>query len=164
MTSSSLTSALLVRFGRARLSPTTSRPAGERVAGLRIAACVSSRLASAFSRCRYRGPEVLLRSTSYNSPIDIWAMGCIMAELYNLRPLFPGSSEADEIYKVCSVLGSPTNRTWQEGVRLANQMNFRFPQVSAVSCGSLPATMSRSRALCPLRRLARSLCRRRWLP
>ena len=66
---------------------------------------------------RYRAPEVLLRATNYNSPIDQWAMGGILAELYTLRPLFPGSSEADEIYKICSVMGSPTMRTWPEGIR-----------------------------------------------
>ena len=37
----------------------------------------------------YRAPEVLLRSTNYSSPIDVWAVGCIMAELYTRRPLFP---------------------------------------------------------------------------
>ena len=47
----------------------------------------------------YRAPEVLLRSTNYNAPIDLWAVGCIMAEMYMLRPLFPGSSEIDEIFK-----------------------------------------------------------------
>lgn len=78
----------------------------------------------------YRAPEVLLRSTSYNSPIDIWAMGCIIAELFTLRPLFPGSSEADEIYKICSVLGSPSRQSWPEGMKLATKMNFRFPQFS----------------------------------
>jgi serine/threonine protein kinase len=41
----------------------------------------------------YRAPEVLLRSTNYSSPIDIWACGAIIAELYSLKPLFPGSSE-----------------------------------------------------------------------
>ena len=41
--------------------------------------------------CRYRAPEVLLRSPNYNSPIDQWAMGGILAELYTLRPLFPGT-------------------------------------------------------------------------
>ena len=60
-----------------------------------------------FSDNRYRAPEVLLRSTNYSSPIDMWAIGCIMAELYTLRPLFPGSSEIDEIFKICSVLGTP---------------------------------------------------------
>jgi len=57
---------------------------------------------------RYRAPEVLLRSTSYSSPIDIWAMGCIMAELYRLQPLFPGISEIDQLYKVTCVLGTPS--------------------------------------------------------
>lgn len=56
---------------------------------------------------RYRAPEVLLRSTNYSSPIDIWAVGCIMAEVYTLRPLFPGASEIDTIFKICQVLGTP---------------------------------------------------------
>lgn len=38
----------------------------------------------------YRAPEVILRSTEYSSPIDIFAIGCIMAELYRGWPLFPG--------------------------------------------------------------------------
>ncbi|XP_061416134.1 serine/threonine-protein kinase MAK-like isoform X1 [Lethenteron reissneri] len=76
----------------------------------------------------YRGPEVLLRSTSYSSPIDIWALGCIMAELYTLRPLFPGSSEVDQIFKICQVLGTPKKTDWPEGHQLAAAMNFRWPQ------------------------------------
>ncbi|RXM36982.1 Serine/threonine-protein kinase MAK [Acipenser ruthenus] len=55
---------------------------------------------------KYRAPEVLLRSSVYSSPIDMWAVGCIMAELYTLRPLFPGNSEVDEIFKICQVLGT----------------------------------------------------------
>ncbi|RWS22255.1 serine/threonine-protein kinase ICK-like protein, partial [Leptotrombidium deliense] len=55
----------------------------------------------------YRAPEVLLRSTNYSSPIDVWAVGCIMAELYTLQPLFPGRSEIDQIFRICSVLGTP---------------------------------------------------------
>ncbi|XP_028414888.1 serine/threonine-protein kinase MAK-like [Dendronephthya gigantea] len=75
----------------------------------------------------YRAPEVLLRSTNYSSPIDIWACGCIMAEIYTLRPLFPGNSEIDEIYKICSVLGTPSKDDWSEGYKLAAAMNFKFP-------------------------------------
>ena len=41
----------------------------------------------------YRAPEVLLRAPAYGAPIDVFAVGAIMAELYTLRPLFPGSSE-----------------------------------------------------------------------
>lgn len=75
----------------------------------------------------YRAPEVLLRARNYNSPIDIWAAGAIMAELYLLRPLLPGSSEADQIFKICSIMGTPTAQTWPEGQRLATAMNFKFP-------------------------------------
>ncbi|XP_060086446.1 serine/threonine-protein kinase ICK-like [Ylistrum balloti] len=85
----------------------------------------------------YRAPEVLLRSTNYNSPIDIWAVGCIMAELYTLRPLYPGSSEIDQIFKICSVLGTPKKEDWPEGAKLAAAMNFRWPQCVAANLKSL---------------------------
>ena len=38
--------------------------------------------------------QVLLRAAHYGAPIDLFAVGAILAELYTLRPLFPGSSEA----------------------------------------------------------------------
>lgn len=76
----------------------------------------------------YRAPEVLLRSTNYSSPIDIWAVGCIMAEVYTLRPLFPGASEIDTIFKICQVLGTPKKTDWPEGHQLSSAMNFRWPQ------------------------------------
>ncbi|GBM59409.1 Serine/threonine-protein kinase ICK [Araneus ventricosus] len=76
----------------------------------------------------YRAPEVLVRATNYNSPIDMWAVGCIMAELYNLKPLFPGRTEIDQIFRICSILGTPDQRDWPEGYRLAAEMNFKFPQ------------------------------------
>jgi len=76
----------------------------------------------------YRAPEALLRSPTYNSPLDLWACGGIMAELYNLRPLFPGASESDQLYKICSVLGTPTQAQWPEGLKLAAKIGFRFPQ------------------------------------
>jgi protein kinase len=81
----------------------------------------------------YRAPEVLLRSPHYNSPVDLWAVGVIMAELYTLRPLFPGTSEPDEIYKICSVLGTPNHENWSEGMKLAANMGFKFPKVTLVS-------------------------------
>ena len=54
----------------------------------------------------YRAPEVILRSPNYNSPIDIFAVGAIMAELYRFCPLFPGASEPDQIHKICAVMGN----------------------------------------------------------
>lgn len=85
----------------------------------------------------YRAPEVLLRSSVYNSPLDIWACGGIMAELYTLRPLFPGSSESDQLYKICSVLGTPTQTHWPEGFKLAAQIGFRWPQFTPTKLETL---------------------------
>jgi serine/threonine protein kinase len=57
-------------------------------------------------------------------------IGAIMAELYTFRPLFPGTNEPDTMYKICSVLGTPTAAQWPEGMRLAAAMNFKFPRFS----------------------------------
>ncbi|MED6144393.1 hypothetical protein PIB30_118199 [Stylosanthes scabra] len=80
----------------------------------------------------YRAPEVLLQSYMYSSKVDMWAMGAIMAELFSLRPLFPGASEADEIYKICGVIGSPTIESWADGLKLARDINYQFPQFAGV--------------------------------
>ncbi|KAG1682996.1 Serine/threonine-protein kinase ICK [Nymphon striatum] len=85
----------------------------------------------------YRAPEILLRAKNYNAPIDIWAVGCIMGELYTLRPMFPGNSEIDMIFQVCSVLGTPDQKQWPEGYHLASLMNFKFPQFSATPLRSV---------------------------
>nr|BAC26662.1 unnamed protein product [Mus musculus] len=85
----------------------------------------------------YRAPEVLLRSSVYSSPIDVWAVGSIMAELYTFRPLFPGTSEVDEIFKICQVLGTPKKSDWPEGYQLASSMDFRFPQCIPINLKTL---------------------------
>mmetsp|Transcript_3444 Transcript_3444/g.6801 ORF Transcript_3444/g.6801 Transcript_3444/m.6801 type:complete len:216 (-) Transcript_3444:686-1333(-) len=48
----------------------------------------------------YRAPEVLLGARQYSTPIDIWSVGCIFAELVTRKPLFPGDSEIDELYRI----------------------------------------------------------------
>ena len=78
-----------------------------------------------------RAPEVLLRSTNYSSPIDLWAVGCVLAELYRLTPLFPGKSEVDQLFKICAQLGTPDEQRDREIVNLAKQLNFKFPQFSS---------------------------------
>ncbi len=75
----------------------------------------------------YRAPEVILHSSNYNSPVDIFALGAVMAELYLMRPLFPGNNEHDQMAKICSVLGTPRMSDWPEGHRLAVQTSFVFP-------------------------------------
>lgn len=76
----------------------------------------------------YRAPEIVYRSDFYNSPVDIWAVGTIMAELYTLKPIFQGSSETDQLFKICSVLGTPGPNNWPDGVKYATRLGIRLPQ------------------------------------
>ena len=76
----------------------------------------------------YRAPECILKSTNYNSPIDIWALGCIMAEMYtHPQPLFCGANEKEVLFRICSVLGTPTHDIWNDGIRQANIVGIKFP-------------------------------------
>ena len=77
--------------GSAAAAPAAAQLKSQRTQGL--PACLHS------VPCRYRAPEVLLRSPVYSAPIDLFAVGAIMAELYTLRPLFPGSSEVGCIWR-----------------------------------------------------------------
>lgn len=72
----------------------------------------------------YRSPELLLRSTNYSSPVDIWALGCIMSEIFSKKPLFPGTSEKEMLAKITNLIGSPTN--WVEGLNMAKKVDFKF--------------------------------------
>lgn len=85
----------------------------------------------------YRAPELLLRSTSYNSPVDVFAVGAIMAEMLLGRPLFPGQNEADQLLKVFSVLGSPSTVDWPEGHKMAHGMGYKFPEIVATPLNTL---------------------------
>ncbi|GJX14604.1 cyclin-dependent kinase F-4-like protein isoform X1, partial [Tanacetum coccineum] len=69
----------------------------------------------------YRTPKVLLQFSKYGH-----AVGAIMAELFTLSPLFP--SEADEIYKICSVIGSPMEFTRREGLERGSKIRYQFPE------------------------------------
>mmetsp|Transcript_25574 Transcript_25574/g.100979 ORF Transcript_25574/g.100979 Transcript_25574/m.100979 type:complete len:801 (-) Transcript_25574:700-3102(-) len=73
----------------------------------------------------YRAPEVLLRG-SYSIPTDIWAVGAIVAEVFSLRPLFPGRNEADQLMKIAQILGTPTQSNWPDGKKLTSKMRFSY--------------------------------------
>lgn len=109
----------------------------------------------------YRAPEVLLRSRDYSNPVDMWALGTIMAELVNLRPLFPGQAEPEQIARICEVLGDPIEDygvdergrpigggKWSRAARLAkNNMGCSFQKVSSGSSCALRHASCRSRCL-----------------
>jgi protein kinase len=67
----------------------------------------------------YRAPEVLLRAPAYGPAVDVWAAGAVMAELLAGRPVFPGASEADQVFRLCAALGPPPAAEWPEAASLA---------------------------------------------
>lgn len=73
----------------------------------------------------YRPPELLLSCNIYNTNIDIWSYGCILSEILNYKPLFPGDSEIDQLVKIFTILGTPTAKTWRNVSTLKDyQENF----------------------------------------
>ena len=63
----------------------------------------------------YRAPEILLgggSSAAYDEAVDMWACGCVFAELLKLRPLFPGASEGEQLRLIVELLGRPSERIW----------------------------------------------------
>lgn len=60
----------------------------------------------------YRPPEILLGSQVYSLPVDLWSIGCVVAEMATGSALFPGDSEIDTIFKIFQRLGTPSEDTW----------------------------------------------------
>lgn len=60
----------------------------------------------------YRAPELLLGAKQYSTAIDMWSLGCIMAELLSKEPLFNGKTELDQIDKIFRTLGTPSETIW----------------------------------------------------
>ena len=57
----------------------------------------------------YRAPELLISQGEYNTEVDYWAIGCIMGELVDGNPLFPGENELDQIHCIQKILGNLTD-------------------------------------------------------
>ncbi|KAK3284993.1 Cell division control protein 2 [Cymbomonas tetramitiformis] len=75
----------------------------------------------------YRAPEILLGAKHYTTPVDIWSVGCIFAEMVNQRALFRGESEIDQLYQIFMKLGTPTEALWP-GVSELPDFQAYFPK------------------------------------
>ncbi|XP_069771266.1 mitogen-activated protein kinase 15 [Narcine bancroftii] len=61
----------------------------------------------------YRAPEILLASPRYTKGVDMWSIGCILAEMLLGKPLFPGSSSINQIERIMSVIPAPSSEDVQ---------------------------------------------------
>ena len=80
----------------------------------------------------YRPPDVLLGNQNYNSTIDIWSIGCIMAEMVNKIPLFMGKTDADQLKKIFSIMGTPDVDSFPEVKELKDWAPDKFEPKEAV--------------------------------
>ena len=87
---------LIADFGQARLRP--SDP--------------DASLSHAVATRWYRAPELLYGARRYGTGVDVWACGCVVAQLLTLSPLLPGDSDIDQLFRVVQFLGSPTPAVW----------------------------------------------------
>eukprot|EP00250_Pteridium_aquilinum_P015672 c22693_g1_i1 orf=838-1791(+) len=88
----------------------------------------------------YRAPELLLGQGKYSTAVDMWSLGCIMAELLSKVPLFDGHSELDQLKKIVGILGIPDETILHDnrsGVRfdflrkpLKSKLREKFPPTS----------------------------------
>ncbi|XP_036388967.1 cyclin-dependent kinase 18-like [Megalops cyprinoides] len=76
----------------------------------------------------YRPPEVLLGSTEYSTPIDMWGVGCIFYEMVTGRPMFPGSTVKEELHLIFRLMGTPTEETWPGITANLEMQSYSFPQ------------------------------------
>lgn len=76
----------------------------------------------------YRAPELLFGARQYGVGIDIWAVGCILAELLLRVPFLPGESDLDQLTKIFQALGTPTEETWPNMKDLPDFMQFKVFQ------------------------------------
>uniref|UniRef100_A0A4W4FQ09 cyclin-dependent kinase n=1 Tax=Electrophorus electricus TaxID=8005 RepID=A0A4W4FQ09_ELEEL len=79
----------------------------------------------------YRPPDVLLGSTEYSTPIDMWGVGCILYEMATGRPLFPGSTVKEELHLIFRLMGTPTEETCPGITANEEFRSYLFPQYRA---------------------------------
>ncbi|XP_055698079.1 cyclin-dependent kinase 7 [Phlebotomus papatasi] len=73
----------------------------------------------------YRCPELLFGARQYGTGVDIWAVGCILAELLLRVPFLPGDSDLDQLTKIFQALGTPTEENWPSVNTLPDFMQFK---------------------------------------
>jgi serine/threonine protein kinase len=75
----------------------------------------------------YRAPELMLGLNQYSVGLDMWSVGCILAELFLRKPLFQGDSEVDQLFKIFQVFGTPNDETLPMYSSFP-ECNIKFPQ------------------------------------
>jgi len=106
----------------------------------------------------YRAPELLFGAKQYGTGVDIWAVGCILAELLLRIPFLAGDSDLDQLSKIFQAMGTPTDETWPGLSTLPDYIQFKsYPgtpltDIFTAAPDDLLECMGKLLALCPLQR------------
>lgn len=78
---------------------------------------------------------MIFGATDYTANIDTWSVGCVLAELFLGKPIFPGESAVDQLVEIIKVLGTPTF----EQVKAMNPdyKDFNFPNIKPLQWGKV---------------------------
>ncbi|XP_003638842.1 cyclin-dependent kinase 20 isoform X10 [Canis lupus baileyi] len=80
----------------------------------------------------YRAPELLYGARQYDQGVDLWAVGCILGELLNGSPLFPGENDIEQLCCVLRILGTPSPQVWPEITELPDYNKISFKEQAPV--------------------------------
>lgn len=106
----------------------------------------------------YRAPELIFGAKIYSTGIDIWAVGCILAELLLRVPFLPGETDLDQLNQIFKVLGSPSEEDWPHVSTLPHFVQFKpmpaipFRDIFTASSDDLIEVLEKMLALNPLKR------------
>jgi dual specificity protein kinase YAK1 len=101
-------------------------------------ACFENRTVYQYIQSRfYRSPEVVL-GAPYGMPIDMWSLGCVIAELFLGLPLFPGASEYNLMTRICETLGPPPASMLDKA---SNAKKFFRRETGGAETGGISAAM-----------------------
>jgi cyclin-dependent kinase len=81
----------------------------------------------------YRPPDVLMGSKKYSTPVDVWSIGCIFAEMHNGKPLFPGQKPEDQLDLLFKALGTPSESSFPDLGSLPSYKPETYQMYSAPS-------------------------------
>ncbi|XP_022115613.2 cyclin-dependent kinase 20 [Pieris rapae] len=81
----------------------------------------------------YRAPELLYGARYYTENVDVWAVGCIIAEMITKKPLFAGESDIEQLAIVVQHLGTPTEESWPDHSNLPDYHKITFPESPPMS-------------------------------
>lgn len=95
----------------------------------------------------YRAPELLFGAASYGRGVDLWACGCVWAEMIALTPLFKGENDIDQLCRIFQYLGNPSVARWPEVKTLPDFAKIEFPTMRALKWSEiLPGASERAQS------------------